>query len=139
MVTFQPPETDSLVITRKLNKPAHSTLYMQNHQINEVDTHKHLGLHFSNDGSWHEQIQYIKNKAWARINVMRKLKFRLDRRSLEIYYTAFTRPLLEYGDVVWDNCTQYEKDEYERTQHEAARIATGTTRFGILRFTLQRN
>ena len=45
-VTFQPPKTDSLIITRKLNKPAHPTLYMQNHQINEVDTHKHLGLHF---------------------------------------------------------------------------------------------
>ena len=101
---------------------------MQNHQINEVDTHKHLGLHFSNGGSLHEQIQYIKDKAWMRINVMRKLKFRLDRRSLEIIYIAFIRPLLEYGDVVWDNCTQYEKDELERMQHEAARIATGTTR-----------
>ena len=128
LVTFQPPKTDSLVIIRKLNRPAHPTLYMQNHQINEVDTHKHLGLHFSNDGSWHEQIQYIKDKAWTRINVMRKLTFRLDRRSLEIIYTAFIRPLFEYGDVVWDSCTQYEKDEYERMQHEAARIATGTTR-----------
>ena len=59
---------------------------------------------------------------------MRKLEFRLDRRSLEIYYTAFIRPLLEYGDVVWDSCTQYEKYELGRIQHEAARIATGTTR-----------
>lgn len=46
----------------------------------------------------------------------------------QISLTAFIRPLLEYGDVVWDNCTQYEKDELERMQHEAARIATGTTR-----------
>ena len=53
---------------------------------------------------------------------------RLDRRSLEIIYTTFIRPLLEYGDAVWDNCTKYEKDELERMQHEAARIATGTTR-----------
>ena len=63
---------------------------------------------------------------------MRKLKFRLDRRSLEIIYTAFIRPLLEYGDVVWDNCTQYEKDELERMQQEAARTATGTTRLASL-------
>ena len=59
---------------------------------------------------------------------MRKLKFRLDRKSLEIIYTAFIRPLLEYGDVVWDNCAQYEKDELEKIQHEEARIATGATR-----------
>ena len=59
---------------------------------------------------------------------MRKLKFKLDRKSLEIIYTAFIRPILEYGDVVWDNCAQYEKDELEKIQHEPARLATGTTR-----------
>ena len=101
---------------------------MQNQQIKEVDSHKHLGLYFSNDGTWHHQIQYIKDKAWTRINTMRKLKFKLDRKSLEIIYTAFIRPILEYGDVVWDNCAQYEKDELEKIQHEAARIAIGTTR-----------
>ena len=39
--------------------------------------HTHLlyfGIHFSNDGSWHKQIRYIKEKAWARINIMRRLK-----------------------------------------------------------------
>ena len=128
LVTFQPPKTNSLVISRKVNKPAHPPLFMQNQQIKEVDSHKHLGLYFSNDGTWHHQIQYIKDKAWTRINTLRKLKFKLDRKSLEIIYTAFIRPILEYGDVVWDNCAQYEKDELEKIQHEAARIATGTTR-----------
>ena len=128
LVTFQPPKTNSLVISRKVNKPAHHPLFLQNQQIKEVDSHKHLGLYFSNDGTWHHQIQYIKDKAWTRINIMRKLKFKLDRKSLEIIYTAFIRPILEYGDVVWDNCAQYEKDDLEKIQHEAARIATGTTR-----------
>ena len=128
LVIFQPPKTESQVISRKLIKPAHPPLNMQNQQITDVETHKHLGLYFSNDGHWHDQIQYVKEKAWARINVMRRLKFRLDRKSLEIIYTAFIRPLLEYGDVVWDNCAQYEKEELEKIQHEAARIATGATR-----------
>ena len=59
---------------------------------------------------------------------MKKLKFKLDRKSLEIIYTTFVRLLLEYGDVIWDNCTQYEKLELEKFQNEAARIATGTTK-----------
>ena len=59
---------------------------------------------------------------------MRKLKFKLDRKSLETIYIAFIRPLLEYADVIWDNCSQYEKDELEKIQNEAARIATGTTK-----------
>ena len=39
-----------------------------------------------------------------------------------------SRPLIEYGDVIWDNCTQYEKQELDKIQNEAARIATETTK-----------
>ena len=35
---------------------------------------------------------------------------------------------MEYGSVTWDNCTQYEKQEFEKFQTEAARIATSTTK-----------
>ena len=101
---------------------------MQNHQISEVDSHKHLGLYLSNDCTWHQHIKYITDKAWIRINIMRKLKFILDRKSLETIYIAFIRPLIEYGDVIWDNCTLYEKQELDEIQNEAARIATGATR-----------
>ena len=59
---------------------------------------------------------------------MRKLKFILDRKSLETIYIAFIRPLLEYADVIWDNCTQNEKDELEKIQIEAARIISGVTK-----------
>ena len=45
---------------------------------------------------------------------MGKLKFKLDRKSLETIYIAFSRPLLEYGDVIWDNYTQYKKNEPEK-------------------------
>ena len=59
---------------------------------------------------------------------MRKLKFQLDRKSLETIYIVFIRQLLEYGDVIWDNCTQYEKRELDKIQNEAARIVTGATK-----------
>ena len=57
-----------------------------------------------------------------------KIKFKLDRKSLETIYIAFIRPILEYADVVWDNCSQYEKNELEKIQTEVARIATGTSK-----------
>ena len=59
---------------------------------------------------------------------MRKLKFKLDRISLEIIFVAFIRRLLEYADVIWDNRTLYEKQELEKIQNEAVRFATGTTK-----------
>ena len=62
--------------------------------INEVSSHKHLGIFLSNDGTWHEHINYITPKAWIRLSVMLKLKFILDRKSLEIIYTSFIRPII---------------------------------------------
>ncbi len=101
---------------------------MNNVLVTDVNSHKHLGLYLNKEGTWHQHIDYITGKAWRRINIMRKLKFHLDRKSLEIIYNSFIRPLLEYADTVWDNCTQYEKDDIEKIQTEAARITTGATR-----------
>ena len=128
LVTFNPSKTESLLFSRKLVKPLHPTLYMNQQDIITVESHKHLGLTFTNDLSWHEHLNNIKTKACHRINVMRKLKFQLSRKSLWIIYFLFIRPLLEYADVVWDNCTQYEANELEKIQHEAARIVSGATK-----------
>ena len=97
-------------------------------EIKEIENHKHLGIYLSNDTSWHTHISYIKENAWNRINIMHRLKFQLDRKSLEIIYTSFIRPILEYGNGVWGNYTQYGIDDLEKIQIEAARIATGTTK-----------
>ena len=63
---------------------------------------------------------------------MRKLKFQLDRKSLQTIYFSFIRPLLEYADVVWNNCTQYESNELDKIQNEAARIVTGATKLASI-------
>ena len=100
---------------------------MSQNQINEVVYHKHLRVIFSNNCTWHSHIESIKSKSWKRINIMRKLKFQLDRKSLQTYF-SFIRPLLEYADVVWNNCTQYESEDIEKIHNEAARIVTGATK-----------
>ena len=128
LVTFNPVKTESLLITRKLNRPIHPPLLMENQQITETDSHKHLGIYLSSDCTWHKHIDFVKEKAWKRINIMRKLKFEIDRKSFEIFFFTYIRPFLEYASVVWDNCTQYEKAELDKIQNEAARIVTVTTK-----------
>ena len=44
---------------------------------------------------------------------MSKSKFKLDRKSLKIIYTAFIRPVHKYGDVIWDICTEYENNDLD--------------------------
>ena len=101
---------------------------MLNQQISDVNAHKHLGLILSKYCSWHEHIRYITEKASTRICILCKLKYELDHKSLETIYIALIRPLLEYGDIIWDDCSQNQETELDKIQNEAARIATGATK-----------
>ena len=42
-------------------------------------------------------------------------------------YISFSRPLLEYGDIIWDNSSAANKRALENIQVEALRITTGGT------------
>ena len=59
---------------------------------------------------------------------MRALKFRVSRKSLEKIYFAYIRPLLEYSDAVWDNCSTATKKQLDAIHLEAARIISGATK-----------
>ena len=44
LVTFNPSKSESLIFVRKVNKPYHSPIDMNSQQVNDVTTHKHLGI-----------------------------------------------------------------------------------------------
>ena len=47
-------------------------------------------------------------------------------------YFAFIRPILEYADVVLDNCTQQQMNDFEKIQIEAGPIFSGATKLVAL-------
>ena len=44
LVSFNPSKTEAMLFSRKLNRPHHPPIFMQNHQITEVDSLKRLHL-----------------------------------------------------------------------------------------------
>ena len=80
LVRFNPAKSETLIFSRKIKKPFHSNIIMNNQVISGVATHKHLGLTFTNDCKWREHLAQFKTKAWQRINIMRKLKFLQDKK-----------------------------------------------------------
>ena len=90
--------------------------------------HKHLGQIFYNSGTWDEHVKSISEKSWPRLNLLRALKFRVSRKSLEKMYFAYIRPLLEYSDVIWDNCSLESTKLLDAVHVEAALIVTGATK-----------
>lgn len=123
-INFNPTKTKSVLFSRKHNN-AQPAITFQNNQITNSKTHKHLGLTFTDDASWNQHIQTIYEKAYKRLNILRYIKTKISRRSLIKIYIAFIRPILEYADIVWDNCTLQYSELLESVQLEAARIITG--------------
>ncbi len=97
-------------------------------QIEEVTTHKHLGLHFNKEGNWSHHIDASVTKANTALNIPRKLKYVMDRGSLLTLYNTQIRPIMEYADCVWINLVQHQKDRLEELQLEAMIIITGAPR-----------
>ena len=75
-----------------------------------------------------DHIDYIVEKASSKLSILRKLKFDLDRETLKSMYFSFIRPILEYGDIIFDNCPEFCKSKLEQINLEAARIVTGATK-----------
>ena len=64
LVKFNPDKTESMIVSRKSNRPLHPPLMMDNKIINMVSEHKHVGLTISNDGNWGKHVDLITKKAF---------------------------------------------------------------------------
>ena len=84
----------------------------------------HLGV--TSNLSWKAHIIKAYEKACKRLNLLKGLKFKINRETLDWLYKSLIRdPLMEYGDVLWDGCTEGESDVLEFVQYETAKIVTG--------------
>ena len=82
-VPFNPLKSEVIIFSRKRTKPYHPLVLMDYQPINEVNAHKHLGIIRFNDCTWHEHPETVAAEASKRINVMHKIKFKRDRKSLQ--------------------------------------------------------
>ena len=93
--------------------------------LRRVTSHRHLGLTITSDMSWAEHIDNVCLSASRRLNILRKLGHKLSRRTLELLYYAYIRPLIEYGSVIFGDNFLSNAIKLDRVQNHAALICTG--------------
>ena len=64
-------------------------------------------------------------KASKRLNMLKFVTYKLDRSILTSLYRSLFRPLMEYADVIWNNCYDCDSALLDSVQYEAARLVTG--------------
>ena len=127
LVNFSASKTKSLIISNKRNHHLNPTLFLNGTAIEEVKYYKYLGLHLSFNLRWNVHIDKVYTKSLKMLNMMLPLKFKINRKSLEIIYKAFVLPMMEYGNVVWGSTYDSDINKLERIQVEAMRLITGAT------------
>ena len=100
----------ALTLTRKRTLLHHPHLTINGVILEEVNQHCHLGLVINKSLTWENHINYILGKAGKIENIMRCLKYTLPRKALERLFINRIRPIIEYADVIYDNCPKYLAD-----------------------------
>jgi hypothetical protein len=125
LMELNPSKCESITFSKKLSGQAHPTLHLDGNTLREVNSHIHLGLKLTSNFTWNHHIQSIHKKASKMINLLKSVKYKLHRSTLISLYKSLVRPLMEYADVIWDECTESEANLLEGIQNESARIVTG--------------
>ena len=128
LILFNALKTEYMIISRQRNRPNHPNIFLNGEPILEVDQHTHLGLTISNTLSWSVHINRVIAKADKRLNVIRRCQKVLPRSCKEMLYKTTIRPVLDYGDIIYDACLKAESDAIEKCQRKAALICTGAFR-----------
>ena len=124
---FNPAKTKMIVFSNKKAK-SRPNIFLKDIKINQVATHKHLGIFLSKNMKWTTHIDYSVNKARKKLGLLRRQSKSLSTKQKIDTYKTMIRPVLEYGSVLFDNCSVCDNLKIESCQRTAALICTGAMR-----------
>ena len=111
--------------SRKKKTRNHPRLSFNNIQVERASSQKHLGLILDEKLNFKQHIESAIVKINKGVAVIKKLRYSLPRKSLITIYKAFLRPLIDYGDIIYDQ-PQNESfcEKLESVQYKAALAIT---------------
>lgn len=124
MMQFHPGKCEIISISKKSHPIVYNyTLHGQT--LRHVDVVKYLGVNISKDLRWEHHIDYVAAKAMKPLNFLRR-NLKIGNTTVKSNaYKSIVRPILEYGQTVWDPYTATMTSRLEMVQRRAARFVTG--------------
>ena len=123
-VKFNPIKTIFQIISNRKNV-IYPNLIFDGVVIKRSIEHVHLGLTITSNLSWQRHIDKAILKANKLLYVMNNIKTKLPRNALCALYKSMLLPVIEYCDVIFDNCTIRAALALENVQRWAALACTG--------------
>ena len=125
LVTFNASKTKYMLFSKSGGTANIIPLTFNCMVLEKIHSHKHLGIIFSDDLSWKNHIDGIIIKCSKRLNILKRIQRSVPRLCLENIYLYMIRPIIDYGDTVYDNMTVSLSQDLENIQRQAALACTG--------------
>ena len=122
-------QAQEVIFSRKTNKINHPTITFNTVPVFCAPCQKHLGLYLNEKLNFNHHINVKISKANKGIGIIKRLSHILPRKSLITIYKSFTRPHLDYCDVIYDQPNNKSFcSKIEPIQYNAALAITGSIR-----------
>ena len=99
-------KTKCMVVTsrqkRQNLKDPMSPIYIGDRPIEEVDSHKLLGINIDNNLTWQSHITTLSKRISQKIFQLSKIKNFLDRNARKHFYHAFIQTCIDYSSTIFD-------------------------------------
>jgi hypothetical protein len=122
-MSFNPTKTKFMVVSNN-HQEQYPLLSLNGAKLERVNTYRQLGLYFNEHMNWADHIDKLISKASKKIGLMWKLSNSIPRFAVENIYTAYIRPQLEYGCIIYASCNKEQSARLEAVQRRAAIACT---------------
>ena len=115
-----------VLFSRKYQLQTHPTISLNNVQVERTTSQKHLGVILDEKLNFKQHVDSAISKVNKGISLIKKLRYTLPRKSLITIYKVFLRPLIDYGDIIYDQPNNNSFcEKLEAIQYKAALAITG--------------
>ena len=113
-----------MIINFTHNYQFSTRIKMNGSLLDIIDSTRLLGTVVRSDMKWHDNTQYITQKGYQRMTMLRKLyEFDIPKEDLVLIYTMYIRSVLEFNSNVWFSAiSNEEREDIERVQRVACKV-----------------
>ena len=124
-------QAQEVIFSRKCTIEDHSPIYFNDIPVTQTTVQKHIGMYLDEKLGYNTHNKEKLSKIYKGIALLfRNLSNKLPRQGLVTIYKAFTRPHLDYGDIVYDKPnTETFINKIEKAQFDTALEIAGAIRW----------
>ena len=122
---LHPKKTKSMIITTRQKhqiQPLKVDLILNETSIEQVHTHRHLGITIDEELNWHAHINTLNKIISRNLYLLSQLKQYANLHSLKLFYHAHIASHLTYASTLWDNCSNNVLKQLNSLHRRAAKV-----------------